>query len=145
MQRLNDVVILLPGITGSVLQKDKHDLWAVSLGATWNLLRTPKELLLGDDDPELDHLDDGIRATQLIPDVHLIPGLIKIDGYSEIARMITKTFRVLRSHIGDDKPANFIEFPYDWRRDNRVAARQLQTVADRMLHAWRKYTGNDKA
>ena len=32
----------------------------------------------------------------------------------------------------------YIEFPYDWRRDNRVAARQLQRVVDEKLHAQRQ-------
>ena len=32
----------------------------------------------------------------------------------------------------------YIEFPYDWRRDNRVAARRLRALADEKLHAQRQ-------
>ena len=32
----------------------------------------------------------------------------------------------------------YVEFPYDWRRDNRVAARRLQRLADEKLHAQRQ-------
>jgi pimeloyl-ACP methyl ester carboxylesterase len=33
---------------------------------------------------------------------------------------------------------NFFEFPYDWRRDNRVAARRLKEASDIWLHERRK-------
>lgn len=102
-------------------------------------------MALGGDDPNVDDLGDGIRATRLVPDAHLIPGLVKIDGYSAMVRLITDTFKVQRGSIDDDGPANFFEFPYDWRRDNRVAARQLKTLIDRRLSQWRAFSGADDA
>ena len=63
--------------------------------------------------------------------MHLIPGLWSIDGYAGISRMITETFDVVPGET-------YIEFPYDWRRDNRVAARQLQRLVDEKLHAQRQ-------
>ncbi len=36
--RMRDIVVLLPGITGSVLQKDGKDIWAVSGQAVWKAL-----------------------------------------------------------------------------------------------------------
>ena len=45
--------------------------------------------------------------------------------------MITSTFDVVPGKT-------FIDFPYDWRRDNRVAARQLSEVALAALHEQRK-------
>ena len=54
----------------------------------------------------------------MIRDVHLIPGFWKIDGYTKMLRYIEETFDVTRDE-------NLFEFPYDWRRDNRVAARRL--------------------
>ena len=63
--------------------------------------------------------------------VHLVPGLWSIDVYDGISRMITDTFDVVPGET-------YIEFPYDWRRDNRVAARRLQRLVDEKLHAQRQ-------
>jgi len=114
------MVILLPGITGSVLQKDGKDVWAISGQAAWGWLTSRgdslRDLLLSGDDP------GRIVATRVMPDAHVVPGLVKIDGYSAIAKMVTDTFDVVPGSIGEARPANFIEFPYDWRLDNRVNA-----------------------
>jgi pimeloyl-ACP methyl ester carboxylesterase len=141
-RRLRDVVVLLPGITGSVLQKDGQDVWAVSGAAAWGALRTLggalRGLTLGEDDPDADDLGDGITAPRLISAPHLVPGLEKIDGYTAVARMIADGFAI-ESTPG--RPSNFIEFPYDWRRDNRVAARALQRTVHDQLSQWREYSG----
>ena len=148
-KRLRDIVILLPGITGSVLQKDSKDVWAISgqaaLEALKSLGSSLQDLHLTADDPNEDDLGDGIFATRVMPDVHIVPGLIKVDGYSKIARMITDNFQVVRGSLNDNRPANFFEFPYDWRRDNRVAARGLKTLIDRQLPVWRKSSGAQDA
>lgn len=147
MEHLRDMVVVLPGITGSVLQKDGKDVWAPTIQAAWaaaaSLGAALEALALGEDDPNVDDLGDGIRATRLVPDAHLIPGLVKIDGYSAMVRLITDTFNVQRGSISiDDKAgANFFEFPYDWRRDNRVVARQLKRLVDRRLPQWRTSSG----
>ncbi|MEG4108875.1 hypothetical protein [Microcoleus sp. S13_C5] len=90
---MKDMVVILPGILGSVLQKDGKDLWAVSGQAIWQVLADSNEaiqhLKLVQDDPEAESLGDGIRATRLVEDAHLIPGLVKIDGYTKVARLIT--------------------------------------------------------
>lgn len=143
--RIRDVVVLLPGITGSVLQKDGVDVWAPSGKAIartlFSLGDTLKELSLGDDDPDIDDIGDGIRATRLVSDAHLVPGLVKIDEYSSLSRLITERFKVVPGHPHQSKPANFFEFPYDWRRDNRVAARGLKRPIDDQLPKWREFSG----
>ncbi|MBE8988710.1 hypothetical protein [Nostoc sp. LEGE 12450] len=40
---MQDMVVILPGITGSVLQKDGKDLWAVSGQAIWDIVKTQVE------------------------------------------------------------------------------------------------------
>jgi len=144
-KRLEDIVVLLPGATGSVLQKDGRDIWGVSGQALWGGLtsfgHSLDSLRLPFDDPEIDDLGDGIRATRLIPDVTFIPGLVKIDGYTETARLITDNFEVTRGSIEGEKAANFFEFPYDWRRDCRAPARQLKQLIDRKLPQWRQHSG----
>ncbi len=133
--RMGDVVVLLPGILGSVLQRDGEDAWAPTpkgvLRALWTLGRSLRDLRLGNDPPDRDDLGDGVVATRLVPDVHVIPGLWGIDGYSAISAMIVSTFDVIPGRT-------FLEVPYDWRRDNRVAARRLAALALPALHEQRK-------
>lgn len=137
-----DVVVLLPGITGSVLTKDGKPVWAPSPGAALRALlslgRTIGELEVADDDWERDDLGDGVEATALMPDVHLLPGLWKIDGYGEIEKYLLDTFELTPGQ-------NYFPFPYDWRRDNRAAAKRLKTRTDEWLAAWRQSSGNDTA
>ncbi len=145
---MKDLIILLPGITGSILQKDGKDLWAVSGQALWQVLtqsgKTINNLKLDQDDPEAESLGDGIRATAIMQDTHLIPGFWKIDGYTQTARLITDNFNVIKGDIykdSDDKAANFYEFPYDWRRDNRANAHILKKLIDKRLKCWRENSG----
>jgi len=142
--KLKDIVVILPGITGSVLQKDGEDLWAVSGQSLWQLVRTRGEALQGlkliGDNGEED-LEDGIRASRLVSDANLVPGLIKIDGYTATANLIRQEFEVVEGDIREEQPANFFLFPYDWRRDNRVNAKILQKYLPQRLRQWREHTG----
>jgi pimeloyl-ACP methyl ester carboxylesterase len=137
---LRDIVVLLPGITGSVLQKDRKDVWAVSGQAAWRALTS-----LGGSLQEL-RLEGGdlggVVATRVMPDAHVVPGLVKIDGYSVAAQMIKETFEVVEGSVHEELPANFIEFPYDWRLDNRVGAQQLEILVNDRLRRWREFSHN---
>ncbi|MDX1621342.1 MAG: hypothetical protein R3320_10155, partial [Nitriliruptorales bacterium] len=148
-RRLRDIVIVLPGITGSVLQHDGRDVWAISRGGVWNALtslgRSFDHLVLEDDDPDVDDLGDGVTAPRLMGDVHLVPGLVKIDGYGRIMQMLEDEFEMVPGQAGSDQPANLYPFPYDWRRDNRVAARKLQQLVESALPRWREHTGAQDA
>lgn len=139
---LRDVVVLLPGITGSVLQRDGKDVWAFSQGAVvsglFSLGGSIKKLKLDEDPPDADDLGDGVTAPRLMPDLHLIPGFWKIDGYGKIGKRI-------REGLGVTPGQNYFEFPYDWRRDNRVAARQLGRKSHEWLQKWRESSGNNDA
>ena len=138
-----DLVVMLPGITGSVLQHDGKDVWAISKGAALQALltlgRSVKDLqITGVDDPTKPDLGDGVTAPRLIQDVHLIPGFWQIDGYTKV-----KTY--LTSQLTLDEGKNWFDFPYDWRRDNRVAATRLAEQAPKWLDAWRQDSGNADA
>src|SRR5574341_2555668 len=142
-KRLRDVVVLIPGITGSVLQRNGRDLWAISGRAAWRTLISFGESL---ESLRLDEVDGGgVVAMRLMPDAHLVPGLVKIDGYMALARMVTKNFNVVAGSVHDRRPANFIEFPYDWRLDNRVNARRLAQFTSDRLALWRSYSGIEDA
>lgn len=139
---MRDIIVVIPGITGSVLQKDGKDLWAISGQAAWNFVATMGDLIqklkLEGDDYTIDDLGDGIKATSLIQDTHFVPGLVKIDGYTAIARRIQDEFDVTPGK-------NYFEFPYDWRRDNRVAAHQLERFINQHLPLWRDASGAKNA
>lgn len=139
---MKDVIVLLPGITGSALAKDGRDVWAFSGGAlmraAFSLGHDIQDLALKEDPPDVDDLGDGVTAPRVMPDLHLIPGLWKIDGYTRVADAIKTTFEA-------DAGQNFFEFPYDWRRDNRVAARLLARQSHDWLKAWRERSGNQDA
>lgn len=141
-KKFGDVVVLLPGITGSVLAKDGKDVWAVSPGAAFQALlslgHSLKDLQLRGDDPAAPVLGDGVTAPRLVSDVHLIPGFWKIDGYSGIYERLSRDLTV-------DKGRNWFDFPYDWRRDNRAAATRLAEQAPRWLADWRRDSGNADA
>ncbi|HSO06621.1 MAG TPA: hypothetical protein VLW45_05255 [Pelomicrobium sp.] len=138
--KMPDVVVLLPGITGSVLKKNGKVVWGFSAATIAKALFTlgggmERDLALPHDDPAVDDLGDGIVADALMPDLHLLPGVWKIDGYGKVADAIKANFEVTEGR-------NFFPFPYDWRRDNRVAARRLAQAAHGWLAAWRQSSGN---
>jgi pimeloyl-ACP methyl ester carboxylesterase len=139
---VDDVVVLLPGILGSALERDGREVWALSRGAAFRALitlgRTVKDLQLVDDDPDVDDLGDGVRATRLMPDVHLIPGFWKIEGYGKVKHWLFDRFAF-------EDGINWFDFPYDWRRDNRVAARRLAELAPRWLADYRQRSGKPEA
>ena len=137
MRPMTDVVVLLPGITGSVLRDSRgRDLWAPTAGTAARALitlgRSLADLELRDEDA-----DDGVTAPLMIPDLHLIPGLWKIDGYSKLSGYLQRQFAVTPGK-------NFFPFPYDWRRDNRVAAHRLKEQTDRWLREWRRESPDAK-
>jgi hypothetical protein len=136
------LLILLPGITGSVLQKNNEDVWAVTResvgGALTTLGRNLQGLELKDDPQDIENLGDGVVAAGLFPDVQLIPGFWKIDGYSGVRAALSQRLKL-------DGAQNYIEFPYDWRRDNRVAARKLARLVPAWLAQWKKVSGNPDA
>lgn len=153
MVYLRDMVVILPGITGSVLQKDGIDFWGASKQSLWNFVKTAgfslDALKVKDDDPNAENLDDGVKAVRLVEDATIIPGLFKVDGYTKTTEMITKNFdKVMQGNIyndPEDKPANLYHFPYDWRRDNRASAKILQKLLNKRLKTWREYSQNPSA
>lgn len=140
---MKDLVVLIPGIGGSALAKDGKELWSLTPGAALrgvlSLGASLNTLTMHGDDPDVDDLGDGVVATRVMPDYHIVPGLDwRIDGYGRFAK-------ALREHLGVQPGENYFEFPYDWRRDNRVAARELALLAPQWLKAWRSKSGNDHA
>ncbi|WP_367132030.1 hypothetical protein [Saccharothrix sp. HUAS TT1] len=139
-RRLHDVVVVVPGITGSTLSRRGKVIWAPTHRLAAESVLRPEALAQalrsGD--------GDGITADGLMPDAKLVGGLKKVDGYTRLIDALANNFDVRRVNTarpGELPPANLIEFPYDWRLDNRVNARRLGEVAERALGRWQVHTG----
>lgn len=96
-----DLVIVLPGISGSVPSKDGKEVWGASTAAIWQAVTSGGESIRslsikGADDPSLDDLGDGVKATSLVQDLHIIPGLWKIDGYTALVKRLTSSLQLAR-------------------------------------------------
>ena len=144
--KINDMLIMLPGITGSVLEKQGITYWGPApigiLNYVTSFGHTIDALRLARDDPDY---DDGIRATRLVP-YTVTPGLASFDGYTGIKTHLFAMLQLSAGDAGKDGPAaNYFEFPYDWRRDNRLIAKRLHALIDRELPKWRKHTDNPDA
>jgi len=145
---MKDLLVILPGITGSVLvKKGFGPIWAPApqmiSSCLFSLGHAAEHLALKDHDPSY---DDGVEATELVP-FTLVPGLARFDGYTGLKKALFDGFRLTvgRHDQPDGAAANYFEFPYDWRRDNRATAARLKALIDRELPKWRSSTDDPKA
>lgn len=140
---MTDMVVLIPGFGGSVLERDGRVLWGAGgeAGAA-SLLALGDDaiplLRVEEDDSARAELADGVRATGVIAGTHMLPGVWKIDGYARMPQLLGRLFDV---ELG----RNYHEFAYDWRRDLRHAARALDRTAEKLLLEFRERTGNPDA
>src|SRR4051812_31839968 len=102
-QRLRDVIVVLPGISGSRLYRKGDGIWAPTTGAAFRMLCGAKALTLQDESGDPAKLADGIEPTDLAPDIHILPGLWKIDGYTRLVRAIEQTFETVKAYPGENK------------------------------------------
>jgi pimeloyl-ACP methyl ester carboxylesterase len=136
-----DVIVVVPGILGSVLQKDGKTVWgwppAEMVRALLTLGGSIREALeLAGDDPALDDLGDGVVASDIMRSMHILPGFWKIDVYEPLLAGLRQQFQVTEGR-------NLFVHPYDWRRHNEVAARALGRKARAYLKAWRESANPD--
>ncbi|MGV1008092.1 MAG: esterase/lipase family protein [Dermatophilaceae bacterium] len=134
-----DLVVVLPGITGSTLYRHGKPIWEPSAGAILHALRTLGASLrsltlpagIGDDTP-----NDGVTPVALVNDVHVIPGVwTPIKGYDTLtARLKTLGYR----RPTPDRPGNLLEIPNDWRLSNRYTAAWMAPTIQEALGRWRE-------
>lgn len=142
----HDVYVLVPGILGSVLQKDGKDVFGLTAEAGFRALFSGGRSIAGLqlDEPTwvadpagveeirtIPDLGDGVTSNRLAGDAHLVPGLWKVDGYYKVGQFLRKRFGLVAGE-------SYFEFPYDWRRDNRVAAHRLAASCTQWLAARRQ-------
>ncbi|MCS7484572.1 esterase/lipase family protein [Umezawaea endophytica] len=130
----NDLVVVLPGITGSTLTRQGTPIWAPSAGAILRAIgtlgRNLNRLQLPDGIGD-EHPDDGVEPGVLMPDLHVIPGLwTPIRGYTSLLTRL----RALGYH---EDHGNLLPIAYDWRLSNRYNARRLATLVEPTLERWR--------
>jgi pimeloyl-ACP methyl ester carboxylesterase len=150
-EELHDVVVVLPGIMGSALRNaDGDDVWKLSAGTilqgVLGRLRALKALKLPDGIGD-EHPGDGVVATELLPDMHVIPGIWTVTiGYDRLDRWIRSNYDVVEPDPKHpDRVANYVRFPYDWRLSNRYNARALGKTIEPVLERFRSQTGRADA
>ena len=145
---LDDVVVILPGVMGSSLHdRNGDEVWGTSLGSLVKGVltrgRAARRLQLPQgigDAPA----PDGVVATALLPDIHVIPGIWSVSiGYERMLAWFRETFDVVEP--GQDTPANFVPFPYDWRLSNRASALALKQTIEPVLERFRAQPGRADA
>ncbi|MFC6079563.1 esterase/lipase family protein [Sphaerisporangium aureirubrum] len=124
-ERFDDLIVVIPGIIGSVLERDGRPVWDLSLAAMRRVL-PPGGLVEG-----LRLGGKGtVTAPRIIRGLHVIPGLWGIDGYGPLLDHLARVFDVSRG--------NLVEFPYDWRLSCQVNACRLEATVQRELLRWRE-------
>lgn len=99
-------VVVIPGIMGSELWLGSEKLWPNPV----HLLSHP-ELARYPGDPR-------VEARALVNEVVLVPGFIKLEQYGRLGDY-------LETGLDYTRGLDLLEFPYDWRQDVRLSARQL--------------------
>lgn len=138
---MRDLVVVLPGIMGSVLHYRGQVIWGQSLGllgrALISLGSDLDRLTLPGDSLTDDNLGDAITVGGLMPGVHGLHKISVCTGYSPMTDWIEEAFDLMPAVAGAATPANYFPFPYDWRRDNRYTAAKLKQLIDNHLPRWR--------
>jgi pimeloyl-ACP methyl ester carboxylesterase len=127
----SDVIVLIPGIGGSRLEREGKVVYDLSLTALprliWNWVGGGIAFQGGSAKP-----DDGVVATDLFNN-QLIPGFFGVDDYDGLLTTLRGTVK--------EPDQQVFKFPYDWRASNRWAAEALDAFIRPKLHAWRQSSG----
>lgn len=130
-----DLIVLIPGIGGSRLERDGKVLYDLSVRALprslWSWMNRGIAFTGGSGKP-----DDGVVATGLFNN-QLIPGYFGVDDYDGL-------FATLQSVV-HQPDRQVLAFPYDWRASNRWAAEALNDSVRPRLHDWRRDGGGPDA
>jgi len=145
-QPVADMVVLIPGILGSVLaDRDGREVWGSGRSILTNLLPgggSLKDLTLpaglGHEDPQ-----DGVTAPRCMADLGAIPRFFKVDGYGVLVRRLREATDLRPAT--EAEAGNFLEFPYDWRLSNQLTAKRLAAHIIPALERWRKASHNPNA
>lgn len=146
-QPMPDLIVLVPGILGSVLvDKKGNEIWGASgnsiarnlitFGGALNKLELPEGIGRGDP-------NDEVTATRALPRLYMVPTFWKADGYGKLADRLKERFTL--TTVTDNQTVNLVEFPYDWRLSNQLNAERLADKIVPVLERWRKASNNPNA
>ena len=144
---MRDLIVVLPGIMGSTLEKDGKLVWAPSAGAVLGAItsfgRSLQALTLPDRIGD-DHPDDGVRSVDLMPDLHILPGIWTANiGYEALLHWLRSKFDLIEAPLDDpDRSANLLPVAYDWRLSNRYNGRRLKSIVEPALEKWQSQGGD---
>ncbi|MEW5718713.1 MAG: FHA domain-containing protein [Chloroflexota bacterium] len=105
-------VVIVPGAMGSDLWRGSERLWP----NVTNLFAHPEVYCYKEGQP--------IQARNVVSEMVIVPNLVKLEQYSRLGDY-------LQEGLGYERGKDLFEFPYDWRQDNRVSARQLAAAIER--------------
>lgn len=147
-QPMPDLLVVVPGIMGSILtDAEGRELWTIRarklLPMIARMVTNRASLELGSDVGE-GRSNDGIEPTELMTDLHAIPGVWTINGYGRLVDWLKLRFEVNETWE-TGQPGNLVLFPYDWRLSNRHSGRRLADTIDERLASWRKTSKNSQA
>jgi pSer/pThr/pTyr-binding forkhead associated (FHA) protein len=108
-------VVFIPGFMGSELWRGSERIWpnVKALFTHPEIYRFPSSEL--------------IEARQLVSEVVIVPRFLKIERYKALGDFLC-------DDLGYERGKDLLEFPWDWRLDPRVAARQL----GEQIELWRE-------
>jgi pSer/pThr/pTyr-binding forkhead associated (FHA) protein len=108
-------VVFIPGFMGSELWRGNELLWpnVMTMFTKPELYRYPSK--------------EPIEAPRLVSEMVIVPNFIKLERHNELGDFLCEG-------LGYERGKDLLEFPWDWRLDLRVVARQL---AERIA-CWRE-------
>jgi len=101
-------VVFIPGFAGSTLWRGSDQIWPTRMALTQS---------------ELLSFEQPLEARGLVNEVVVIPNLIKQEQYSCLTGYLKESL-----HYEEGK--DLLEFPYDFRQDNRLSAQRLAAAID---------------
>lgn len=113
MVRLRHLVVVIPGIGGSVLERDSAPIWGAGMCNIARALVEPERLSI--------QAGGQVTATRLLRTPLVCPWWSPILGYDELLRQMTNAFGAedVRDHV---RP-----FPYDFRQSIQQSAAALES------------------
>jgi pSer/pThr/pTyr-binding forkhead associated (FHA) protein len=104
-------VIFVPGLMGSELWLGNERVWpnVKTMFTNPELFKYPSEVPL--------------EPRSIVDELVIVPNLIKQDQYNRLGDYLVEELNYKRG-------IDFFEFPYDWRQDVRISARQLGTLIE---------------
>jgi pSer/pThr/pTyr-binding forkhead associated (FHA) protein len=106
-------IIFVPGMMGSEFWLGNERVWP----NVWTIFTNPEIFTFPSSDP--------LEPRHIVDEVVIVPNLIKQDQYNRLGDYLVEELNYRRG-------VDFFEFPYDWRQDVRISARQLGQLVENL-------------